>query len=541
MFANRSTAIGTVARRGVVPTGPTLTGPALTGPALTSPTRVGSPSPARAISNQATLRHAGTALDPATRAGFERRFGVPLGNVRLHHDEQAARVASALQARAFTLGNDIVFATGAYAPQTDEGKATLAHELTHVVQHRGAAGGAAAGLAGGSLPAEREAEANAARSEDAALEVRQRIPAGSVHFQRVHMASGRFVGDLPGAENNLREEVLFVLNALAWINALPMVDYEVESSAVQSMPAATSVPVATIPKTIAGITAAETPVIDKVSANQKLGLHLTGAVGRAQPNAKRDVLALQDVLHGDWRIDNAAYATEHAAVVAAPGPPIADATIPKTLEGIGREKIGIVTGQVGEKYHHELAVSLKMGALAGQSATWIGSGPGSGNTFETWASAATKAAAGPLPAVATTTSINCWEMVLVAALQSRLIDWKWVHTLYTTSIGPGWGPHLVDTLTRGKRTPYLKGDPNTPRPNLGQVVFFDGESHVALANGIIDGVGRAQVWTFWPPPKTPFVSGGTIDKVKVSTIEELADFMIPIWGAPKVEFSLPPW
>ena len=82
----------------------------------------------------------GQQLDRSTRALMEKRFGHPFDNVRVHIDDDAARSADALGADAFTVGSDIVFAAGKYAPRASEGRALLAHELTHVVQPN--AGGA---------------------------------------------------------------------------------------------------------------------------------------------------------------------------------------------------------------------------------------------------------------------------------------------------------------------------------------------------------------------------------------------------------------
>lgn len=64
-------------------------------------------------------------------AFFEPRLGRDLSQVRIHTDKQAAQ---AVNARAFTVGNDIVFGVGQYAPGTTAGRQMLAHELTHVVQ-----------------------------------------------------------------------------------------------------------------------------------------------------------------------------------------------------------------------------------------------------------------------------------------------------------------------------------------------------------------------------------------------------------------------
>jgi Domain of unknown function (DUF4157) len=77
---------------------------------------------------------AGSALDAAIRRFFEPRFGRDLGGVRVHAGSAAARAADALDAVAYTLGSDIVFAADRYEPGTPAGKALLAHELTHAVQ-----------------------------------------------------------------------------------------------------------------------------------------------------------------------------------------------------------------------------------------------------------------------------------------------------------------------------------------------------------------------------------------------------------------------
>ncbi len=80
------------------------------------------------------LRSPGQPLDSATRAFMEPRFGHDFSNVRVHSKEQAAESAKAVNAHAYTVGQNIVFADNKYAPGTDEGKELLAHELTHVVQ-----------------------------------------------------------------------------------------------------------------------------------------------------------------------------------------------------------------------------------------------------------------------------------------------------------------------------------------------------------------------------------------------------------------------
>jgi hypothetical protein len=76
---------------------------------------------------------AGRPLDAGTRAFFESHFG-DLSGVRIHDAEEAAATAAAIGARAYTVGADIGFAPGEYAPGSSEGKKLLAHELAHVAQ-----------------------------------------------------------------------------------------------------------------------------------------------------------------------------------------------------------------------------------------------------------------------------------------------------------------------------------------------------------------------------------------------------------------------
>jgi hypothetical protein len=80
------------------------------------------------------LASPGRPLDAETRSFMEPRFGVGLGGVRVHTDARAAESARAVDAVAYTVGRDVVFAEGRYQPGSPEGRRLLAHELTHVVQ-----------------------------------------------------------------------------------------------------------------------------------------------------------------------------------------------------------------------------------------------------------------------------------------------------------------------------------------------------------------------------------------------------------------------
>lgn len=73
-------------------------------------------------------------LEAETRAFMEPRVGRDLSSVRIHTGPRAADSARAIDARAYTVGPDIVFASGAYEPRTHSGRRLIAHELSHTLQ-----------------------------------------------------------------------------------------------------------------------------------------------------------------------------------------------------------------------------------------------------------------------------------------------------------------------------------------------------------------------------------------------------------------------
>jgi hypothetical protein len=82
----------------------------------------------------AALPGTGRPLAASELSFFEPRFGHDFSQVRVHTDARATAAARALRARAFTVGRELVFSAGQYAPETSAGRELLAHELTHVVQ-----------------------------------------------------------------------------------------------------------------------------------------------------------------------------------------------------------------------------------------------------------------------------------------------------------------------------------------------------------------------------------------------------------------------
>ena len=65
---------------------------------------------------------------------MESLFGFDFTEVRIHADDNASDSAALLNARAYTIGQDIIFSRNSYSPSTTMGRKLIAHELTHVVQ-----------------------------------------------------------------------------------------------------------------------------------------------------------------------------------------------------------------------------------------------------------------------------------------------------------------------------------------------------------------------------------------------------------------------
>jgi Domain of unknown function (DUF4157)/Lysine-specific metallo-endopeptidase len=100
---------------------------------------------AATVSGQASgmVPAGGGPLDAVTRAWMEPRFGANFGSVRVHEGTAAASHAASVSARAYTVGEHLVFGAGQYQPASDSGRRLIAHELAHVVQQRAGKVGAA--------------------------------------------------------------------------------------------------------------------------------------------------------------------------------------------------------------------------------------------------------------------------------------------------------------------------------------------------------------------------------------------------------------
>lgn len=217
---------------------------------------------------------------------------------------------------------------------------------------------------------------------------------------------------------------------------------------------------------------------------------------------------------------------------------LAAVTAFQKLQGWGPSGVGPETWHALDR----TAVANEMGVLADPAhplrATWHSSGPGkkvgdpdrlpSGylTQFAEWASAAaedTTFTVGP------GTVINCWEMVLWSAYLIKEITWAKIHDIYSYRGPRNWYDELATRLSAGAVT----WDRATKKPALkrGDIVMFDGAAHVAVATG-----SGTHIYSFWPPPDTTFLAGGTPDRVKDTTIE----LLVPVCDAINARHGDPP-
>jgi hypothetical protein len=85
------------------------------------------------------LKGQGKAMDESIRKEMEAKMNADFSDVSIHTSGEADALCKQLSARAVTVGNDIFFAAGEYAPDSEAGRKLLAHELTHVVQQESGA------------------------------------------------------------------------------------------------------------------------------------------------------------------------------------------------------------------------------------------------------------------------------------------------------------------------------------------------------------------------------------------------------------------
>jgi len=157
----------------------------------------------------------GSPLAPDVRADMESRLGHDFGDVRVHTDAAAHDSATSVNAKAYTVGSNVVFQRDHFDPDSHSGRVTLAHELTHVVQQRSGPvdGTPTAGGIKVSDPSdrfEREAASNAERVMSMAPPVAAPSPAAGVQRDIDDTAAPVQRSEVPGEEEQETAQGLFV-------------------------------------------------------------------------------------------------------------------------------------------------------------------------------------------------------------------------------------------------------------------------------------------------------------------------------------------
>jgi hypothetical protein len=126
---------------------------------------------------QSALQSPGASLDAASRRFYESHFDHDFSKVQIHTGVAAARSAEAIQARAFTFGEHIVFGAGE-EPEAKGSRRLLAHELAHVVQQEHGSAPDARRDASESLEAEADCAASAIDHAGGRVLIRRSGPRG---------------------------------------------------------------------------------------------------------------------------------------------------------------------------------------------------------------------------------------------------------------------------------------------------------------------------------------------------------------------------
>lgn len=116
-------------------------------------------TPAAVALIERALQELSEHLDPALRVRLEAMLGRSLDDVRIRRGPASDQAAHALGARAFTIGRDVFFRGGAYAPTSPDGVRLIAHEVTHTQQAESARAGGELRVSTPGDAAEREAHA----------------------------------------------------------------------------------------------------------------------------------------------------------------------------------------------------------------------------------------------------------------------------------------------------------------------------------------------------------------------------------------------
>ncbi|MGW5387092.1 hypothetical protein [Nocardia sp. NPDC003963] len=178
-------------------------------------------------------------------------------------------------------------------------------------------------------------------------------------------------------------------------------------------------------------------------------------------------------------------------------------------------------------------------------------------SFERWALAKTE---GPLPRLGPRSAMNCREMIMWAAAESKVLTHAQIRAHYRSISGRraqrarqrGFLPHDFPqqmqqaTLPHGTRD-LVMAEPDGARPERGDLIMWDGwgegNAHTAMATGRLIGPDRdPEVYSFWPPPKGRDIPGAVTDAVQITTVGALTPFVSgPDSPALPIRYGRGPW
>ncbi len=139
------------------------------------------------------LDSTGLPLEAASRAFFEANTGIDLGHIRVHTDRDAQASAAAVRARAYTVGENIVFGAGQYQPSSETGQRLLAHELAHTLQQEV-----------GKHPSHPSISTELQRQQDASVAVTSPAPP---HVTPIYASAAEDTGQLPTVLSSLLDQI----------------------------------------------------------------------------------------------------------------------------------------------------------------------------------------------------------------------------------------------------------------------------------------------------------------------------------------------
>jgi hypothetical protein len=217
----------------------------------------------------------GQAMPGETREFMENRFGADFSGVRLHTDSSAAQLSRDVQAQAFTHGQDIYLGEGKYNPQSETGKALLAHELTHTIQQGGA----------------QVKNSSAVQGKAVGTPVLQRLMAVDVATTRISPKSVNKAGMLFGTKKST-DSAAYNLNRESMLRYLQSVHEEISGSIAATVPALKS-QLTAISRAYDGLVASLDLLLQKLDSNRDDPRYLAALELRVQAtNEKSQIIRI---------------------------------------------------------------------------------------------------------------------------------------------------------------------------------------------------------------------------------------------------------